>query len=87
MISFTATKTEKLFDVHYGTTKCSWKKPLRSRCIACKFQDWGCVELREIDFLFKNLLCRFDCVSFVETNFLNTGIFRSESSQNHERRA
>jgi len=45
------------------------------------------VELREIDFLLKRFAELFDCVVFVETNYMNTKMCKSDSSQSHENRA
>jgi len=43
-----------------------------------------CVELREIEYVLQKLADLFDCVTFVETNYLNTDLYKSESSQSHE---
>ena len=53
---------------------------------ACNFQDWGCVILREIDFLFKNLLIDSLLTPIVESTYLNRDMCKFESSQKDESR-
>ena len=42
--------------------------------IAGRFPDWGCVVLREIDFLFRKFADGFDCITFLETNYFNLSV-------------
>ena len=50
-----------------------------------RFQDCGCVELREINFLI--FADRFDCSTFVHANYFNTDMCKFESLQFEESRA
>jgi len=54
--------------------------------LACNLQDWGCVILREIDFLFKNLLIDSLLTRIVESTYLNRHMCKFESSQKDESR-
>jgi len=47
--------------------------------------DWGCVLLREMDFLFKNFANAFNSAAFVEASYLNTDMCKFESSQKGEK--
>ena len=51
-----------------------------------KFQEWGCLEFRELDVLSKKFADRFEWVACLEIN-LNIIICKPESSLSHEIKA
>jgi len=58
---------------------------LSPEIIWIRFQDYGCVHLREID-SFQKIAGWFDCIAFAETNYSNTNMCKSELSLSRESR-